>query len=63
MLPGEAGEQDLLDTMESLVRQLAEETQPPVIIRLLNTTRHGETHSRGDQQVVILKQDTTQRGV
>jgi hypothetical protein len=42
VLPGEAAEQDLLDTMESLVRQLAEETQPPVILRLLNTTRHGE---------------------
>jgi hypothetical protein len=43
VLPGEAAEQDLLDTMESLVRQLAEETQPPVILRLLNTTRHGGT--------------------
>ncbi len=53
VLPGEAAEQDLLDTMESLVRQLAEETQPPVILRLLNTTRHGGTNNRGDQQVVI----------
>jgi hypothetical protein len=54
VLPGEAAEQDLLDTMESLVRQLAEETQPPVILRLLNTTRHGEKrNNRGDQQFVI----------